>query len=70
MDGRYEEKPLVSTDYINDKRSSIVDALSTMVIDDTMVIIPCVRYNLTKMYRSKFMRGMIMNTGMQIDWPS
>jgi glyceraldehyde 3-phosphate dehydrogenase len=27
----YEERPLVSTDYINDARSSIVDALSTQV---------------------------------------
>lgn len=33
----YETKPLVSTDYINDSRSGIVDALSTQVIDDTMV---------------------------------
>ena len=33
----YEEKPLVSVDYLNDPRSSIVDALSTMVIDDTQV---------------------------------
>lgn len=33
----YEDKPLVSTDYVNDERSSIVDALSTMVIDGTMV---------------------------------
>ena len=33
----YEERPLVSTDYINDPRSSIVDALSTQVIDGTMV---------------------------------
>lgn len=33
----YEIKPLVSTDYINDSRSGIVDALSTQVIDDTMV---------------------------------
>lgn len=33
----YEELPLVSTDYINDKRSSIVDAQSTQVIDGTMV---------------------------------
>jgi glyceraldehyde 3-phosphate dehydrogenase len=31
----YEEKPLVSTDYINDTRSGIVDALSTMVVDGT-----------------------------------
>ena len=31
----YEEQPLVSTDYINDERSGIVDALSTMVIDKT-----------------------------------
>mmetsp|Transcript_29148 Transcript_29148/g.66831 ORF Transcript_29148/g.66831 Transcript_29148/m.66831 type:complete len:357 (-) Transcript_29148:313-1383(-) len=33
----YETKPLVSTDYTNDVRSSIIDALSTMVIDDKMV---------------------------------
>ncbi len=33
----YEERPLVSVDYINDPRSSIVDALSTMVIDNTQV---------------------------------
>lgn len=33
----YEELPLVSTDYINDQRSGIVDALSTQVIDGTMV---------------------------------
>ena len=29
----YEERPLVSCDYTNDNRSSIVDALSTMVVD-------------------------------------
>ena len=33
----YEERPLVSVDYLNDPRSSIVDALSTMVIDDTQM---------------------------------
>ena len=33
----YEERPLVSADYVNDSRSSIIDALSTMVIDDTQV---------------------------------
>jgi glyceraldehyde 3-phosphate dehydrogenase len=33
----YEKRPLVSVDYRNDPRSSIVDALSTMVIDDTQV---------------------------------
>lgn len=33
----YEERPLVSVDYTNDPRSSIIDALSTMVIDDTQV---------------------------------
>jgi glyceraldehyde 3-phosphate dehydrogenase len=33
----YEERPLVSVDYVNDPRSSVVDALSTMVIDDTQV---------------------------------
>jgi glyceraldehyde 3-phosphate dehydrogenase len=33
----YEERPLVSVDFLNDPRSSIVDALSTMVIDGTQV---------------------------------
>ncbi|MCW8839686.1 MAG: ArsJ-associated glyceraldehyde-3-phosphate dehydrogenase [Gammaproteobacteria bacterium] len=33
----YEERPLVSVDYVNDPRSSIVDALSTMVTDGTQV---------------------------------
>ena len=33
----YEERPLVSADYTNDPRSSIIDAPSTMVIDETQV---------------------------------
>jgi len=33
----YEEKPLVSIDYKTDPRSSIVDALSTMVVNDTQL---------------------------------
>ncbi|WP_440874407.1 ArsJ-associated glyceraldehyde-3-phosphate dehydrogenase [Thalassotalea sp. PLHSN55] len=33
----YEEKPLVSVDYKTDPRSSIVDALSTMVVNDTQL---------------------------------
>jgi glyceraldehyde 3-phosphate dehydrogenase len=33
----YEERPLVSVDYKGDPRSAIVDALSTMVVDDTQV---------------------------------
>ncbi|MCH8498854.1 MAG: ArsJ-associated glyceraldehyde-3-phosphate dehydrogenase [Marinobacter sp.] len=33
----YEERPLVSIDYKTDPRSSIVDALSTMVVNDTHV---------------------------------
>ena len=33
----YEERPLVSTDYTNDTRSGIVDALSTMVVNGTQV---------------------------------
>jgi len=33
----YEEKPLVSVDYKTDPRSAIVDALSTMVINDTQL---------------------------------
>ena len=33
----YEERPLVSTDFTNDERSSIVDAPSTMVINGTQV---------------------------------
>lgn len=35
----YSEEPLVSTDYIGDGRSSIVDALSTMVIDNMVKIV-------------------------------
>jgi glyceraldehyde 3-phosphate dehydrogenase len=33
----YEERPLVSSDYTNDPRSAIVDALSTMVVNGTLV---------------------------------
>jgi glyceraldehyde 3-phosphate dehydrogenase len=33
----YEERPLVSTDFVNDERSSIVDGLSTMVVDGTQL---------------------------------
>jgi glyceraldehyde 3-phosphate dehydrogenase len=33
----YEERPLVSVDYKDDPRSSIIDALSTMVVDQTQV---------------------------------
>ena len=33
----YEERPLVSADYTNDTRSSIVDAPSTMVVGGTQV---------------------------------
>ena len=33
----YSDKPLVSIDYNGDDRSSIVDGLSTMVMDDTML---------------------------------
>ncbi len=33
----YEERPLVSVDYKGDARSAIVDALSTMVVDETCV---------------------------------
>ncbi len=33
----YETRPLVSADYCNDSRSSIVDALSTMVTDGTLL---------------------------------
>ncbi len=33
----YEERPLVSVDYKTDARSSIVDALSTMVVNDTQL---------------------------------
>ena len=33
----YEERPLVSADYVNDTRSSIVDGLSTMVTDETLL---------------------------------
>lgn len=33
----YEERPLVSVDYKTDPRSSIIDALSTMVVNNTQV---------------------------------
>ncbi len=33
----YEERPLVSIDFLNDPHSAIIDALSTMVIDGTQV---------------------------------
>ena len=33
----YEERPLVSVDYKTDPRSSIIDALSTMVVNETQV---------------------------------
>ena len=33
----YEERPLVSVDYKDDRRSAIVDAPSTMVVDGTQV---------------------------------
>ncbi|MGI6731477.1 MAG: type I glyceraldehyde-3-phosphate dehydrogenase [Anaerovoracaceae bacterium] len=33
----YSEEPLVSVDYKGDSRSSVIDALSTMVIEDNMV---------------------------------
>ncbi len=33
----YEERPLVSTDYTDDPRSAIIDALSTMVINGTQL---------------------------------
>ncbi len=33
----YEEAPLVSIDYVGDPRSSIIDALSTAVVDGTLV---------------------------------
>lgn len=33
----YEEKPLVSADYVNDARSGVIDAPSTLVVDGTQV---------------------------------
>jgi len=33
----FEDRPLVSTDYVNDPRSSIIDGLSTMVVDGTQL---------------------------------
>jgi glyceraldehyde 3-phosphate dehydrogenase len=33
----YEERPLVSADYARDTRSAIVDALSTLVTDGTLL---------------------------------
>jgi len=37
----YEEDALVSTDYTNDPRSSIIDSISTMIVDGTMVKLYC-----------------------------
>jgi glyceraldehyde 3-phosphate dehydrogenase len=33
----YEERPLVSADYVNDPRSGIVDAPSTMIVNTTQL---------------------------------
>ena len=33
----YETRPLVSADYVNDPRSTIIDAPSTMVVNGTQV---------------------------------
>ncbi len=33
----YEERPLVSIDYVNDPRSAVIDAGCTMVVDQTQV---------------------------------
>jgi len=33
----YEDRPLVSSDYVNDRRSGIIDAGSTMVVNGTQV---------------------------------
>ena len=33
----YETRPLVSVDYVNDPRSSVVDAASTLVVNDTQL---------------------------------
>ena len=35
----YSEEPLVSSDYVGDPRSSIVDGLSTMVIDNMVKVV-------------------------------
>ena len=35
----YSEEPLVSSDYVGDSRSSIVDGLSTIVIDDMVKLV-------------------------------
>ena len=63
----YSEEPLVSTDYTNDTRSAIIDALSTQVIDGTMVKIYAWYDNesgyskrmaeLTNIYACKYLRG-------------
>ena len=33
----YETRPLVSVDYVNDNRSAIIDALSTMVVNGSQL---------------------------------
>ncbi len=39
----FETRPLVSTDYVNDARSSIVDAACTQVRSPRSVLIPLVQ---------------------------
>jgi glyceraldehyde 3-phosphate dehydrogenase len=66
----YEEKPLVSTDYNNDTRSTIVDAESTMVVMGNMVKIYAwydneIGYSmrtaeLARMVANKFIVGLTM----------
>lgn len=74
----FESRPLVSTDYINDARSSIVDEACTQVIDGTMVkIYAWVRFAnplhcMTDCYLKNssmllYFCSMIMNTGIPID---
>ena len=33
----YEERPLVSVDYLNDSRSAVIDGLSTLVVDGSQL---------------------------------
>ena len=41
----YSEEPLVSSDYVGDPRSSIVDGLSTMVIGNMVKVVSCMTMN-------------------------
>jgi glyceraldehyde 3-phosphate dehydrogenase len=63
----FERRPLVSTDYLNDPRSAIVDGLSTMVVNGTQVKV-FAWYDNEWGYASRMADiARLMATGMEID---